>query len=56
MIEHRDFSIVVDLAAGHGRNTTKLLTVAQKVIIVDINQECIDFCRERFGKNKKTPI
>ncbi len=53
MIQNFDFSTVVDLAAGHGRNTTKLLTVAHKIIVVDINQECIDFCKNRFGHNRK---
>ena len=43
-----DFSCVVDLAAGHGRNTQKLRALAQKLYVVDINEENIDFCRTRF--------
>lgn len=52
-----DFSCVVDLAAGHGRNTRKLRGVANKVYVVDINEENIRFCKERFaGDNKITFI
>ena len=47
-IKQCDFSCVVDLAAGHGRNTRKLRDVAGKVYVVDINEENILFCRERF--------
>src|SRR4051812_20904635 len=32
-----DFTSVVDLAAGHGRNTEKLLQVASRVRVADIN-------------------
>jgi SAM-dependent methyltransferase len=52
-IEGSDFSCVVDLAAGHGRNTAKLLTVADVVYAVDINQENIDFMSKRFGPREK---
>ena len=43
-----DFHCVLDLAAGHGRNSAKLRRQAARIIIVDINQENIDVCRERF--------
>jgi len=42
---------VVDLAAGHGRNTEKLLEVATRVRVADINVENIEFCRRRFAGN-----
>lgn len=44
-----DFSCVVDLAAGHGRNTRKLLELAKKLYLVDINADNIRFCRQRFA-------
>jgi acetyltransferase-like isoleucine patch superfamily enzyme/ubiquinone/menaquinone biosynthesis C-methylase UbiE len=44
-----DLTAVVDLAAGHGRNTRKLLEVAGHVTVADINEENIDACRARFG-------
>jgi SAM-dependent methyltransferase len=44
-----DFRRVVDLAAGHGPNTRKLLEVADEVWAVDMNQENLDACRARFG-------
>jgi ubiquinone/menaquinone biosynthesis C-methylase UbiE len=48
-----DYSVVVDLAAGHGRNSTKLLPLANRLHIVDINQENVDFCRSRFGADPR---
>lgn len=49
--KHIDFSVTMDLAAGHGRNSAKLLPLVEELHIVDINQENIDFCRERFRSN-----
>jgi ubiquinone/menaquinone biosynthesis C-methylase UbiE len=49
IIRHADLSHVVDLACGHGRNTAKLLDVAERVTLVDIHKENIDFCRKRFA-------
>ncbi len=43
-----DFRCVLDLAAGHGRNSAKLRRHAERIIIVDINQENIDACKKRF--------
>ncbi len=48
LIQHADFSCVLDLAAGHGRNSAMLEAVADRIIIVDITQENIDYCRKRF--------
>ena len=53
MIHNLDFKCVLDLAAGHGRNSSKLLKYADRLIIVDINQECIDICKERFRGDQK---
>jgi len=48
-----EFSVVVDLAAGHGRNSANLLPLSQQLYIVDINVENIDHCRERFGDDPR---
>lgn len=48
-IQDFDFSVTLDLAAGHGRNTSKLKELAKEIYIVDVNQSCIDACRARFG-------
>jgi SAM-dependent methyltransferase len=47
-ISQCDFSCVVDLAAGHGRNTRKLKEISEKLYVVDIHGENIQFCQERF--------
>ena len=43
-----DFSHVLELAVGHGRMTPLLLERAERVIAVDVLQENIDFCANRF--------
>jgi len=48
LIQRADFSRVLDLAAGHGRNSARLQAVADQIIVVDIAQENIEYCRERF--------
>ena len=53
MIYDCDFSCVVDLAAGHGRNSKLLREAAGQLIVVDINQENVDFCKQRFAGDPK---
>jgi len=48
LISGCDFRVVLDLAAGHGRNTQQLLAVAGRVIAVDVNATNVAFMRERF--------
>jgi len=52
-IKQADFNCVLDLAAGHGRNSERLGPHARKLYVVDINQENIDFCRRRFAGDPK---
>jgi ubiquinone/menaquinone biosynthesis C-methylase UbiE len=44
-----DFTCVLELAPGHGRNTAKLRERAAEIYLVDINESCIETCRKRFG-------
>lgn len=53
MINDCDFSCVVDLAAGHGRNSEKLKELSKKIIIVDVDEQNIEYCRHRFAGNDK---
>jgi ubiquinone/menaquinone biosynthesis C-methylase UbiE len=41
-------STVLEIAPGHGRWTGHLLDTAKRVLVVDINQACIEACRQRF--------
>ena len=50
------FDVVVDLAAGHGRNSRKLLEHAKQLYIVDVNEENVEFCRSRFADRKNVTI
>lgn len=50
-----DFSCTLDLACGFGRNATKLISLAKKLYLVDVNPEAIAFCKNRFS-NAPIPI
>lgn len=50
-IQGFDFSVTLDLAAGHGRNIEKLKSLAGEIYVVDVNQSCIDACQARFGES-----
>ncbi|WP_187830341.1 class I SAM-dependent methyltransferase [Siccirubricoccus phaeus] len=52
-LEGADFTCVLDLATGRGRNAAKLLPLAQRLILVDIRPENIAFCRRRFGDDPR---
>ena len=44
-----DFTCVLDLATGHGRNAAMLRPLAGRLILVDIQPGNIGICRRRFG-------
>jgi ubiquinone/menaquinone biosynthesis C-methylase UbiE len=48
-----DFTAVIDLAAGHGRNCTELRKVAEHILVLDIQPGNVDVCRERFAGDPK---
>jgi len=48
-IKEFDFSVTLDLAAGHGRNTEMLKALAEEIYMVDVNHSCIEACKSRFG-------
>jgi ubiquinone/menaquinone biosynthesis C-methylase UbiE len=39
---------VLEIAPGHGRWSAYLVELAKSVALVDLNQSCLDACRERF--------
>lgn len=55
-IKDCNFEVVVDLAAGHGRNSRKLLEHAKQLFIVDVNEENVEFCRNRFAGRPNVTI
>ena len=52
-IEDCDFTHVLDLASGIGRNAAKLLPLCRRLTLVDIRPENIDRCRARFGDDPR---
>lgn len=51
-----DFSQVLELAIGHGRMTSHLLERADRVTAVDVLQENIDFCAQRFENESRLKL
>lgn len=49
VIKDFDFTKVLELAPGHGRNTNMLRKLAKDITLVDVNKTCIDACINRFG-------
>ncbi len=52
-IKDCDFRRVLDLAAGHGRNSQFLLPLAEHLTISDIQPGNIEACRKRFGNDAR---
>ena len=50
VIKDFDFTSVLELACGHGRNTEYLRRYAKQIDLVDVNQTAIDACKLRFGE------
>lgn len=49
-IKRFNFERVLEIAPGYGRNTERLLEHSQEIHLVDVNQSCIDKCRDRFSE------
>ncbi len=39
----------LEIACGHGRWSEILIERAERVVLVDLNPECVEHCRERFA-------
>lgn len=48
MIHDCDFTAVLDLAAGHGRNSERLAKLSKRLVVGDILPENVEFCRNRL--------
>lgn len=53
MFSQLDLDNVIELAVGRGRHVSMYEAAAKRIVLVDILQENIDFCRERFKGNPK---
>ena len=56
IIRDADYSSVLEIAPGHGRNTAKLLHHAAHVWAVDINQTNVDFITARFANERRLNV
>ncbi len=52
IIKDLDFTDVLELAPGHGRNTEHLRRQAGSITLIDVNPNCIEACRARFGEQR----
>ena len=48
IIKDCDFSNVIDLACGRGRNSTKLSKICKSLKLVDVCEDNIEYCKNRF--------
>jgi hypothetical protein len=46
-----DYTRTMELSCGHGRNSEKLAALSKFIVLVDVNQENIAFCKNRFPDN-----
>ena len=53
LLQGLEYSTVIDLASGHGRNARRLAEKARLVYCVDINPENIKFLRQRFADDQR---
>lgn len=53
MLRQLDLDNVIELAAGRGRHVPMYEQKANHIVLVDILQKNIDFCKERFKGNEK---
>jgi ubiquinone/menaquinone biosynthesis C-methylase UbiE len=53
IIKDSDFACTLEIACGHGRQTEYLRRHARELHLVDVNESCIQACRERFGQQKE---
>ncbi len=51
LIREFDFTAVLELAPGAGRNTEKLCSLSKKIYAVDYNEYALDRCRKRLGES-----
>jgi ubiquinone/menaquinone biosynthesis C-methylase UbiE len=51
-----EFDQVIDLACGHGRNTAKLAAISKHVYAVDVVEENITFCADRFRETANVTV
>ena len=49
IIRECDFTSTLELGCGYGRNTERLRQLAKSIVLVDVNQSCLDGCFRRFG-------
>jgi SAM-dependent methyltransferase len=56
LLQGLEYSTVIDLASGHGRNARRLAEKARLVYCVDINPENIAFLTRRFAGDQKFVI
>ena len=51
-----NYTNTIDFACGYGRNTDYLLPRADHVIMVDVNKDNLEHCREKYAGNPKVTV
>ena len=51
LFDRLDLTFVVELACGHGRHAEKIVNRAGHIVMIDIFDSNLEFCRQRLGNN-----
>ena len=49
LFDHLDLSVTLELACGHGRHSEKIAPQCGRLVLMDIHQDNVDFCRSRLN-------
>jgi SAM-dependent methyltransferase len=52
LFDRLDLTTVVELACGHGRHTENVVDRAGNIVVIDIFESNIQFCKQRLGHNR----
>jgi ubiquinone/menaquinone biosynthesis C-methylase UbiE len=53
LFDKLDLTYVIELACGHGRHSENIVQQAGRIVLMDIFESNLEFCRNRLGSNPK---
>jgi ubiquinone/menaquinone biosynthesis C-methylase UbiE len=51
-----EYTSVVDFACGYGRNTDYLIPLSDKILMVDVNEHNVEYCRRKYENNADVSV
>ncbi|WP_051661143.1 class I SAM-dependent methyltransferase [Bosea sp. 117] len=56
LLRQMDLTATLELACGHGRHAERVVGQAKRLVLMDVLQENVDFCRARFADHPEVEI